>query len=250
MLLAALLLAGAAGAVPVPPQPPVGRAPEYEADERDFTPLGPIQAMGEVEQRWQYDGQLPYNSLMLGGYDRVESHLKLGAFWKLQYGARHDDDWVRTRTGGWVWADTTRRPENLFVLDATPRATVPFLPGHWVASLKTRFSHDLFDGQEVLEVDPELAWFWLDGLRPRATVFVREETDFALNFGESSAWRRWWYLAGLWHATPSISFGPQAALRDERWSTSSDFRTFSRGGTYNVLYRAWVFGGTLVARWP
>lgn len=243
----ALALCVAAQAAPAP-QPPRGRQLEYEAAERGFARVGPVEPMAELFERWQYDGQKPYRSAMLGAYGRVERHLKLGAFWKLQYGARHDDDWRRTPQAAWLWRDTSRRPENLFVLDATPRAELSWLPGHWTASFKARYEHNLFDGQQVLELQPELAWFWLDGLRPRATVFLRHGTDLALNFGEALVWRRWWYLAALWHAGP-VSFGPQAALRDETWSASRDFQKFSPGADYKVLYRSVVVGATLVARW-
>lgn len=249
--LALLAVALSAAAAPVPPEPPRGRALEYEAAERLFARKGPLEPFGEALERWQFDGRHPYQSLMLGSYARVERHLKLGAFYRLERGARHDDDWIRdAATKQWRWADTTSRPESSLVLDATPRAALPWLPGRtWTGSVKLRYEHDFFNGESVLRAAPELAWFWLDGLSPRATVFLRHEEAFPIGFGETTVWQRWTYLAALWHATPHLSLGPSVALRDEAWSTSTDYRSFKgESASYRVLYRAWVLGFTLVGR--
>lgn len=248
---ALLALSLSAAAAPVPPQPPRGRALEYEAAQRLFTRAGPLEPFGEAVERWQFNGQRPYQSLMLGSYARVERHLKLGAFYRLERGARHDDDWIRDAgTTAWRWADTTGRPESSLVLDATPRAALPFLPGRtWTGSVKLRYEHDFFNGESLLRVAPELAWFWMQGLAPRATVFLRHEEAFPLNFGQTTVWQRWTYLAALWHATPGLSLGPSVALRDETWSTSADYRGFKGpDASYRVLYRAWVLGFSVVGR--
>lgn len=247
---AVLLLLAALNASAAPaPAPASGRVLEYESAQRLFGRLGPrLQPQAELFERWQYDGLRPQTSLMLGSYARALKHLKIGAFWRLQYGTRRDDDWVRSPQGRWSWLDTSRRPEHVLVLDATPRAELGFLPGRWVGNVKVRFERNYDDGRNVLLVEPELVYFWMDGLRPFATLFARHGTDFALNFGEEKVWRRWTYLAGLWHARPWLSLGPTLALRDEVWSTSPDYRRFSGGDSYRVLYRSYLVGGTLVAR--
>ena len=134
------------------------------------------------------------------------------------------------------------------MLDATPRAELP--GGSWVASLKVRLERNFSQRRTILRAQPELAWFWMEGLKPRATVFVRQETDFALDFGETSVWQRWYYLASLWHARPALSLGPSIALREEVWSTSGSYRSVSGPGPagYQTLYRAWVLGFTAILR--
>jgi hypothetical protein len=204
--------------------------------------------MYEFTERWQYGRLLPSRDLLVGDYLRVAKNLKIGAFYDLGYGQRHDDDWTRGTAGIWAWNDTNRRPEHSMIFDVSPRAEVPFLPGHWVATARVRFKRNATADQDVLEVEPELAWFWMNGLVPRATVFLRQETDFALNFGERRPWQHWYYLATLWHATPDFSLGPSVALRDEEWSTSASFQSYTGNQSYHVLYRAWVGGFTVVVR--
>jgi len=210
---------------------------------------GIFQPLAETTQRWQYEGQRLYREAMVGAYARVERHLKLGAFYRLQHGARHDDDWFKNPSGVWAWRNTTGRPESVLVLDATPRLELPFLPGgHWTGALKVRYERNVSNAQSSVLAAPELAWFWMDGLEPRATFFLRSETWFPLNFGETAVYEQWWYAAALWHARPWLSLGPQIALREETWSTSAAFRASNPGADYKVRHRSWVPGFTVVAR--
>lgn len=245
--LAAALLCAAAASAAVAPEAG-GRRPEYEASARVLGRAGILEPLADLTERWQYEGLRQFRSLSLGSYARVHPNLKLGVFYRVQTGARHDDDWVQDGPGRWSWRGTTNRPENVAVLDATPRANLPFLPGKWVGSLKLRYEHDFFNNQNTMKVEPELAWFWLDGLTARATVFLRHGTYIPVNFGQGSFYERWWYLAGLWHATPSVSFGPSVALRDELWTTSGDYKSAAPGASYRTLYRSVVWGVTLIAR--
>ncbi len=243
-LLLLALLAPAAFAAPAP-SAPRGRLPEYEASVRVIGRAGKLEPLVDLTERWQFDRQRPYRSLMLGAYGRAHRNLKLGVFYQVQSGARHDDDWTKDASGNWFWRPTTNRPENIVVLDATPRTS---LGGRFVGALKVRYEHNFFNGQRSLKLEPEIAWFWLDGLEPRATVFLRHGTYIPLNFGTRSYYERWWYLAGLWHPSPTVSVGPSLALRDVVWTTSSTYATASGGGAYKVLYRALVWGFTAVIR--
>ena len=243
-LLFLALSATAALAAPVPPSAQRGRLPEYEASARLFGRAGKLEPLADLTERWQFEGQKPYRALMLGGYGRVHPNLKLGLFYRVQTGARHDDDWNNDGAGNWSWRSTSNRPENVAVLDATPRASL----GHFTGALKIRYEHNFFNGQRTLKLEPELAWFWMDGLKPKATIFARHGTYIPLNFGTRSYYERWWYLAGLWHASSSVSAGPSVALRDTVWSTSSAYHDTPGTGSYRVLYRALVWGFTLVIR--
>lgn len=248
-----LLCLGIAGAQAAPvPAARGGRVLEYEASSRLFGRAGVFEPMAEWTQRWQHEELSPYRALTLGSYARVQKRLKLGLFYRLQYGARHDDDWFGDNRGLWAWRDASRRPEHVLVADAAPRTQLSFLPGgSWVGSLRTRLEHNLFNGESALILQPELAWFWMDGLTPRASVFLRQETDLALNFGDRTLWRSWWYLAALWHAASWVSLGPSIALRDEVWSTAASWRSASPAGAqYQTLYRAWVWGFSVIGRLP
>jgi hypothetical protein len=242
---AALLLAASAPAAPLAPESPGGRRPEYEASERVMGRAGILEPLADLEQRWQYERLRPFKALSLGSYARVHPNLKLGLFYRVQSGTRHDDDWFQPAPGAWAWRDTTNRPENVLVLDATPRVK---LGARWTAALKMRYERNFFNNQSTLKLEPEVAWFWMDGLRPRATVFARHESYIPLNFGEASYYERWWYLAALWHASPAVSFGPSVALRDELWSSSADYKSALPGGSYRTLYRSVMWGAALIVR--
>lgn len=247
--LLALLAAPAAAQLRAPESG--GRPLEYEAVARAFTKAGPLEPGVEYLQRWQYDGGRRFQSLQLGGYSRVAKNLKLGAFWRLQGGARHDDDWVRNGPGDWAWRNTTGRSEQVIGVDAVPRVLLPFLPGgDWTGTMRVRYERNLYNNHEVLRLEPELACFWMDGLRPLATAFVRHEQHLALNFGNGLVWERWTYLAALYHAHPHLSLGPTLAWRDEFWSSSNDYAsTATAGQSYRVLYKSFMMGLTLSSRW-
>lgn len=239
----AALAAAAAAAAPVPAVPR-GRTAEYEASARLSLRAGRFEPLADLTERWQFEGLRPYRALMLGSYARVHRNLKLGAFYRLQYGARHDDDWVKEGTA-WAWRASGGRPESVLVLDATPRAS---LGGSFTGALKARWERDLYNGQQSLKLEPEVAWFWLDGLEPKATLFARHGTYIPLNFGTRSWYERWWYVGGLWHPSPSVSLGPSAALRDTVWTGSAAFRAASRGASYRVVHRSVVWGFTALVR--
>jgi hypothetical protein len=238
------LLAPAAFGAPAP-SAPRGRLPEYEASARVSGRAGKLEPLLDLTERWQFEGQRPSRALMLGSYGRVHRNLKLGVFYRVQSGMRHDDDWINNGAGAWFWRPTTNRPENVVVLDATPRAS---LGGQFTGALKVRYEHNFFNGQRTLKLEPEVAWFWLDGLSPKATIFLRHGTYIPLNFGTRSYYERWWYLAGLWHPSEMVSVGPSVALRDAVWTTSSAYNAASGGGSYRVLYRSIVWGFTLLIR--
>lgn len=242
-----LLLGLVAAPALAAPQPsvPRGRVAEYEASVRVMGRSGRLEPLADLTERWEFDGLRPRRSLTLGTYARAHRNLKLGVFYQAQTGARHDNDWTNNSAGTWFWRPTANRPENVAILDATPRVG---LGGRFVGSLKMRYEHNFFNNQRSLKLEPELAWFWLSGLEPRATIFVRHGTYIPLNFGTRSFYERWWYLAGLWHARPSVSVGPSVALRDVVWTTSSAFSAAPGGGSYKVTRKSVVWGLTVLIR--
>lgn len=243
-LLILILSVRTAAAAPTP-QAPGGRSSEYEASARVIGRAGFLEPLAEFAERWQFESRQPTSALTLGAYGRAHRNLKLGVFARVQSGSRHDDDWTNDGAGRWFWRATSGRTEGVLILDATPRMN---LGGPFIGSLKIRYEHNTFNGQRTLKLEPEVAWFWLDGLAPKATVFLRHGEYLPLNFGDSPYYERWWYLAGLWHPSSSLSCGPSVALRDTVWSTSADFRRESGGMSYRTLYRAVVWGFTVLLR--
>lgn len=207
---------------------------------------GRFEPMVDLTERWQFEGLRPQRSLTLGSYARVHRNLKLGVFYRAAQGLRHDDDWTNNTAGRWFWRPTGNRPENILILDATPRAS---LGGRFVGALKVRYERNYYNDQASLKLEPELSWFWLEGLEPRGTVFLRHGTYIPLNFGTRNFYERWWYLAGLWHASPTVSVGPSVALRDVLWTPSKAFLAASAPGvSYRVLHRSVVWGLTVLVR--
>jgi hypothetical protein len=245
VLAAALLAAGVSAAAIEAPPPPGGRVAEYELSQRLILKRGIFEPSAALTERWQYSEQRPFRSLTLGSYGRAHKNLKVGAFYRLQYGARHDDDWIEDARKAWTWRDTGGRVEHVLMLDATPRME---LAKNLVGSLKVRLERNTTVDQTLMIVSPELAWFWMDGLEPRATVSLRQETDFALDFGNRPLWQKWWYLAALWHFGPRVSAGPSLALRDEVWSTSEDYKRSGPGQSYTTEFQSWAAGLELVIR--
>lgn len=248
LLPAALLLALPASAVP--PAAPRGRVLEYESSVRAFWKAGAWTPMGDYTARWE--GSPPafhYRALTLGAYRRLRRHLKVGVFYRLQQGARHDDDWRRRSEASpiWEWEDTRTRNEHIAVLDVTPRVRLSFLPGKsWVFFFRNQYHYNTFNGHSALKVSPELSYFWARRERPLGTVFLMYESTVALNYGITQVVERWLYLGGLWHAKPgALSIGPHAALREWTWGTSVHSPASDR---YRVLTRSLVLGGNLIAK--
>lgn len=238
-LSAALALASAVAAAPPAPPAPRGRPAEYEGAVRGFARSGSWQPMAELIGRLQFEGRQPARDLTLGSYYRSADWLKLGSFLRLQAGVRHDDDWISPKPGTWLWRDSRDRTEPVLVLDATPRVR---LGGSWLGALKIRFEQNFFSGHEVLRLEPELSWFWLNGLKPVAHVALRYEADLSLNFGNRLLGGQWVYISTLWHGPGGLVIGPHAALREGFFSTSTAFKSASGGGTYLVRWKSLVLG--------
>jgi len=229
----------------VAPTAPKSRVMEYEANLRAFVKKGKIDYFGEIKGRWEdEDSEFRYRSFTLGPYYRVHKNVKIGAFYRFQLGARHDDDWVQPPSL-WDWKDSRKRGEHVFILDATPRAQLSFLPGeNWVLALKTRYLYNTFNKQSTLKLRPGLTYFWLKGLDPFMNFFLQYEVYLPLNYGESSIYETWLYAGTLYHATEHVKIGGFGALRNVVWGTSQEWKDKDDGtwGTYKVDYKSLTLG--------
>ncbi|HTP58389.1 MAG TPA: hypothetical protein VMM82_05685, partial [Spirochaetia bacterium] len=142
-----------------------------------------------------------YRALTLGGYYRLLKNLKVGAFYRLQAGVRHDDDWGSNPTPlPWSWAATAGRLENELMADVSPRFLLDFLPGRsWVLMLKGRYIYNTFENQQSIMVRPELTFFWLVDRQPLLDFQAAYEIYFPLNFGGTAIYESYPWLGVHYH---------------------------------------------------
>jgi len=215
---------------------------EIQGHSRFFYYRDEISTMVEYIGRFEEpDLDFGYQSLTLGGYYRLHENVKAGAFYRVQAGARHDDDWVDT-SPGWEWTDTSDRFEHLAILDLTPRFLVEFLPGaNWVAAVKNRYAYNFFNGQQTLLVRPGLTWFWVVDREPVLNVSAQYATYFSLNFGDRAWYQHGPYLNVLYHVLPWLQIDASVAYQAVYWSESADFRASHPNESYpSNVYRPWT----------
>ena len=173
-----------------------------------------------------------YQSLMVGGYYRLVDELKVGAFYKLQIGARHDDDWIATNPG-WDWVDSSDRYENLAIVDVTPRIQLDFIPdGNWVFALKNRYSYNFFNGHQSLLVRPGLTWFWIVDREPVINVSAQYATYFSLTFGSEFWYQHGPYVNVLYHVLPWLAVDASVGYQTIFWTESAEYIAGHPGQSY------------------
>ena len=205
-------------------------------DVAHFDPFLELQASVEDE-----DHELRYRALTMGTYYRLHKNLKVGGFYRLQAGARHDDDWVDLHPG-WEWEDSRGRLEHVLIADISPRFLLDFLPGEaWVFMLKNRYLYNTFNSHHALIFRPSLTYFLMRNRQPLFNFSIQYELYLALNFGQFPPYRQYPYINVLYHLTPNVILEASGAYKTVKWSTSQDLIDLNRIG-YAVEYRAWVIG--------
>ena len=204
----------------------------------DFQPLAELKARLEDEER-----ELRYMSLTLGSYYRLHENLKVGAFYRLQRGKRHDDDWVLTDSGtAWEWEDSRGRFEHLLMADVSPRILLDFIPGkNWVFMLKNRYIFNTFNSEHTILVRPGLTYFLLVDREPLFNFSFNYYLYFPLNFGETTLYDHWPQLSVLYHASSLLKFELTGSFRTTTWSTSEE-EWETDGERYSEAYQRWVIG--------
>ena len=245
--LMAAVLAGAAlpvfaDHVPVPPEGVV----EFENSASAMFKLGSFSPFIGAEWRFvdeAFEG--PYRALTLGSYYRASKNLKVGAFYRLQRGARHDDDWIDLNPG-WGWRDTSDRTEHVLIADATPRFLLGFLPGkNWVFSLKNRYEFNTFNSQHTITVKPGLTYFLLKDRAPLLNFTAYYEAYIPLNYGSTFLYAQWPALDVLLHISSAVKADFSASYKTVTWSTSEDVVEAGEPG-YTVRAHALILGVGIV----
>jgi hypothetical protein len=146
------------------------------------------------------EGLLGFSALTAGAYYRFHPNLKGGLFYRLQFGALHNADWIKNGSGEWVWADTLGRPESVLIADLSPRFLLDFLPGrNWVFFLKNRYELNLYNGDQALYIRPGLTYTAFRYRRPLYGLGIHYAAGIGLNFGEHLIYTHQIYADGLYH---------------------------------------------------
>jgi hypothetical protein len=225
----------------VPPTPE--GALEFALDLRMLAKYGRLNPMVELEMRVEDDPrQFGYRSLTAGSYYRISRHIKAGAFYRLQMGARHDDDWIFLDPG-WGWVDSRDRFEHILILDFSPRFQLKFLPGeNWVFMLKNRYLYNTFNNEHTLKVRPGITYFLMRNRDPLLNFSFNYALYVPINWGDTFIYSHYPYLEVLYHVSPLVKLYLNAAYKTVTWSTSEDVIEQNDPG-YSVDYRAFVIGG-------
>jgi hypothetical protein len=224
----------------VPPTPD-GFA-EFEAVSRLFLRAEDWDPMIELVGRFEgEDAEFRYRALTAGTYYRIHQNVKVGGFYRLQFGARHDDDWVLRDDGEWEWQDTTGRAEHVLLADVTPRFLLEFLPGeNWVFGVKNRYAFNAFNSHQTLLVRPQLTYFWLKNRRPILNVTAAYGLYGALNFSDELLYRHSPYLDAIIHLGDVTKLNMGVARKTVHWATSEDVEEGWDDG-YSIDQTAWLF---------
>lgn len=142
----------------------------------------------------------PYTSLSAGTYFRAAPWLKVGAFYRLQGGARYVEDWIVALPDNHSWNDVSGRYESLLYLDATPRFLLPWMPGNnWVAPIKIRYFYNFRNNDQTILLRPGLTYVIMPERKPLVTLSLNYSLYFALNFNEVPLYAQGPYLTVLGH---------------------------------------------------
>lgn len=183
----------------------------------------------------------PYASLTAGSYFRVHKNLKIGLFYKLQQGARHDDDWI-WENGEWLWADSFGRFEHLLLADVSPRFLLPFLPGeNWVFSTKLRYIFNTFNLHHSLYARPGLTFYLMYNREPIVNIGLHYGFYIPFNFSESFIYEHEPYLNLLFHPTRFLKLEATFSFRSVIWTSSEDSIELGQD-PYRIPERSFVIG--------
>jgi hypothetical protein len=184
--------------------------------------------------------QFRYRSVTAGGYYRIHRNLKVGAFYRWQQGARHDDDWIDLNPG-WAWVDSRSRSEHLFIADVSPRFQLRFLPGeNWVLMLKARYRYNSFNSQHALILRPGLTYYLLLNREPLLNFSINYGLYFPLNFGSTLIYEHSPYINVLYHVSPTVKLELNGTFRSVVWSSSQD--AVDDAFSYEVTDRTFLVG--------
>lgn len=189
------------------------------------------------------DKEFRYSSITAGTYFRTVDWLKIGAFYKLQKGARHLEDWqfdAGPPDTHW-WNETSDRFEHLLYFDATPRFLLPRLPGkNWIAPLKFRYFYNFTNGDHSLLIRPGLTYVFMPDRKPLLNLTLNYNLYFALNRGDIPLYSHGPYLTVLGHINDwikvegKISYRYSVYFKEDSGSWTLNSKRFTVG--FGVIF--------------
>lgn len=172
------------------------------------------------------DGFLGYSAVTAGAYYRVLENAKLGLFYRLQFGALHEEDWVWAN-GAWSWADTSSRAESVLIGDFSPRFLLPGLPGeNWVLSLKNRYEYNLYNNHQGLYIRPGLTYYHMSERELKFSLGMHYGAGIAFNFGDEIFYSHQLYVQGSYVLSDPLALQLEAGWNRHNYSGESAGRSF------------------------
>jgi len=172
-----------------------------------------------IELKGQYhslENQLRYTSLSAGSYFSIVPWLKIGAFYRMQMGARDLEDWqfeAGPPDRHW-WLDTRGQIEHLFYFDATPRFHLSWLPGrNWVFPTKIRYYYNVSNRHHSLLIRPGLTYVFMTDREPLLNLSFNYNLYFALNTGDIPLYSHGPYLSVIGHVYDWLKLEGKASYR-------------------------------------
>ena len=203
--------------------PPEGFV-ELEMVSRLFLDVDDWDPMVELVGRFESEEfEFGYRALTIGSYYRVLENVKVGAFYRVQQGARHDEDWDVRYDGDLERKDTTDRTEHVLVADVTPRFLFDFLPGEdWVFAVKNRYHFNAYNTNQSLLLRPQLTYFWIRDRRPVLNITGAYGVYLALNFSDQLVYEHTPYLDAIYHLTDVTKLNAGVAWKTVHYAAEED----------------------------
>ena len=172
------------------------------------------------------DAEFRYHSLLTGSYFRAAPWLKVGAFYRLEGGARHVEDWTVIDVIGpddiQYWEDVSGRYGHSLLLDATPRFLLPRLPGrNWLAAVKIRYAYDMTAGHHSVLFRPGITYALMPDRDPTFSFTLSYPVYLALNFNDFPLYGHGPYFGVLWHAREDLKVEGQFAFLMKRYEKTA-----------------------------
>ncbi len=214
-----------------------------ELQARLFIPLGDWQPYSELRYRYSNPAESPnnqYGSFLAGGYWQKIPWLRLGAFYRLETGNQHDDDWHKENdtSMNWEWVSALDRFESSAVADVTLRTATDFFPGAFfktgLLELKNRAHYNVYQEEVLWQIRPGFTWFWMRGGVPVMNFFVQYETWYVSSSHRNNLWEDWTYFGTLYFVSEQTQIGSTLSWRRTFWEPSEQFRERRPNDTYLI----------------
>lgn len=200
-----------------------------------FTVIGDLNNWNPyLELLGNFDSNLQpsYYHLLTGSYYRVHRNIKIGLFYLLQGGVRHDDDWIALNPG-WEWNDTLDRIENNLVFDITPRFIVPYVfNNNAISSIKIRYHYNFFNNHQTILLKPGFSYFYMQDREPVWNTSLAYSFYIPLNFSETLLYEHGPYLNFIYHINKVIKLEARTSYHIKTWTSGAD--SLALGDSYSV----------------